>query len=171
MKNTFFLVAMFCAGQSLASTTVMIDGANWGFKFDPTSAQTRKNGSAAAEFQFEVVTRDGFIITGFVEPAEGKGTNAETCRSFYWQLSSKNPAIVKDSILVASKGGPFEVVSYVVNGSEQGQRLVQVNANYYGFRDGKCIDIHVSQAFPESAEPDYSNLLSFAKSFRYTDGK
>ena len=85
---------MFYAGQTLASTVVAVDGATWGFQFDPTASQTRKNGAIATEFQFESITRDGFIVTGFVEPAAGKGTNAETCRLFYWRLSSKNPAIV-----------------------------------------------------------------------------
>ena len=169
MRSTFLLSLALFAGQSHAASVVMVDGADWGFQFDPTGAQTRTDGSISSEFQFESISKDGFIVTGYVESADGKGTSAESCRAYYWKLSSKNPAIVKKSVSVVSKGGQFEVVSYVINGSEQGQNLIQVNANYYGFRDGKCIDVHVSQAFPENVKPDYKNLLDFAKSFGYTE--
>lgn len=171
IRTAFLLVSMFIAGHSLASTVVMVDGASWGFKFEPTSAQTRKSDPATGEFQFEALTQDGFIVTGFVEPAEGKGTNAKTCRTFYWQLFSKNPMIDKATIRVGSTGKQFEVVSYVAKGSTPTQRFVQFNSHYYGFRDGKCIDIHVSQAFSETGEPDFTNLRSFFKSFGYSDAK
>jgi len=171
VKPIVFLTLVFFAGHSLASSVILVDGTDWGFQFEPTSDQTRTNGSTTGEFQFEAITKSGFIVSGFVELAKGKGTSAETCRAHYWGLSSKNPAIVKDSVVVASKGGEFEVVSYVVTGSEGRQQLVQINANYYGFRDGKCIDVHISQAFPDNVKPDYSNMLSFAKSFGYTKAK
>ena len=171
MKPIVFLILVLFAGHSAASSVILVDGTDWGFQFEPTSDQTRKKGSTTSEFQFEAITKEGFIVTGFVEPAKGKGTSAETCRAYYWELSSKNPAIVTGSVVVASKSGQFEVVSYVVKGSEQDQQLVQINANYYGFRDGKCIDVHISQTFPDSVKPDYSNMLSFAKSFGYTKAK
>lgn len=171
MKARYFLIALFFAGQSLASNVVLVDGTNWGFQFDPTGAQIRKASSATGDFRFEAITRDGFIVSGFVESADGKGTSAETCKNHYWQLASRNPAIVQESVVAVPAAGPFEVVSYVVTGSEQGQSLVQINANYYGYRDGKCIDIHVSQAFPAGVDPDYANLLTFAESFGYANAQ
>ncbi len=171
MKPTVFLISLFLASHSEASSEILVDGATWGFQFEPTIEKPRKAGAASGEFQFEAITKDGFVVSGFVEPAEGKGTSPESCRAYYWKLTSQNPAIVKDSVMVVSEGGQFEAVSYMVVASDRGQRFVQVNANYYGFRDDKCIDVHVSQAWPEGVEPDMSNLLIFAKSFGYTKTK
>lgn len=168
MKPGIFLLSLLFAGQAFASSVVMVDGADWGFKFAPTLAQTRKTGSVSADFQFEGMTEEGFIVSGFVESAEGKGTDAATCKDYYWKRALRNPAIVRESVIVASRGKKFEVVSYAIEGSDEGIAVVSVNTNYYGFREGKCIDVHVSQVFPARGEPDYSSFLSFAKSFGYT---
>lgn len=85
---------------------------------------------------------------------------------YYWSLSSRNASIQKDTVKVASIE-PFAVVSYLIDAEYQGKRYIQPNANYYGFRDNKCIDVHVSQVFPHEAKIDYSNLIEFARSFGY----
>ncbi|MGB5707214.1 MAG: hypothetical protein WBM41_10290 [Arenicellales bacterium] len=84
----------------------------------------------------------------------------------YWALASKNPIIEKDTVKVVATE-PFAVVTYLVNTEYKEQRLVQINANYYGYRDGYCIDVHISQVFPYEVEIDYSNMIEFGKSFGY----
>lgn len=71
MKPGIFLLLLLFAGQAFASSVVMVDGADWGFKFAPTLAQTRKTGSVSANFQFEGMTEEGFIVSGFGESAKG----------------------------------------------------------------------------------------------------
>jgi hypothetical protein len=56
----------------------------------------------------------------------------------------------------------------LVEGDFQGKQFSQANTNYYGFRDGNCIDFHVSQIFRSRAEIDYGNLTEFGKSFGYS---
>jgi hypothetical protein len=126
----------------------------------------QKGNTSATEFQFDASTNVGFNISGFVEPASGKGGNSNECMKYYWAQSSRNPSIQQDSIKV-DVTGTFALVTYLIKADYQGKKYIQPNANYYGYRDGNCLDFHVSQTFLYNAKIDYSNLEEFGKSFSY----
>lgn len=160
---TLFLVA--ATPCSAASSVFVVPGQEWGFQFESTPIKSHR-GAFDGEYQLEVLSSGGLIATVFVEPAQGKAASPDECRSFYWALSSKNPAIVAESVKT-EVAGEFEVVSYTVQAKQGGVLYVQTNINFYGYREGKCIDVHISQAFPEGVPVDYANLELFRDSLKY----
>lgn len=150
----------------LADSIFLIPGETWGFQFDSPKLVNQKGDASAIEYQLQASTKSGFFISAFVEPANGKGTDSASCMKYYWALASKSPMIQKDTIKILASD-QFSVVSYLVEGEYKGGKLIQPSVNYYGYRDGKCIDFHISQAFPFDAKIDYSNLINFEKTFGY----
>jgi hypothetical protein len=161
---TLFLVAS--AACSAASSVFVVPGEEWGFQFESSPVKSHRGAFGDGEYQLEVLSSGGLIATVFVEAAQGKGATPEECRSFYWGLSSVNPAIVAESVKT-EVAGEFEVVSYTVEAEQGGVLYVQPNINFYGYREGKCIDVHISQAFPEGVQVDYANLELFRNSLKY----
>lgn len=158
---------LFSLSQTVFSGSIfMVPGENWGFQFNSPKLVQQKGNTSATEFQFQASTEAGFIISGFVEPGSGKGSSSTECMKYYWALSSKNPSIQKDTVKVVA-AEPFSVVTYLIEADHQGNKYIQPNANYYGYKDGNCIDFHISQAFLYNTAIDYSNLIEFGKSFGY----
>jgi len=158
---------LFSLSQTLyAGSIFMVPGENWGFQFNSPKLVQQKGNTSATEFQFEASTKVGFNISGFVEPGSGKGGSSAECMKYYWPQSSKNPSIQKNTVKVVA-AEPFTVVTYLIEADYQGKKYIQPNANYYGYRDGNCIDFHISQTFLYNSEIDYSNLLEFGKTFGY----
>ncbi|HEY8026363.1 MAG TPA: hypothetical protein VIF60_17505 [Burkholderiaceae bacterium] len=166
MRAVLTMILFFVAQAACADSIFLVPGQTWGFQFDSPKLVHQKGNASATEYQFEASTEVGFILSAFVEPATGKGTDSTSCMKYYWALSAKNPSIRLDSVKFLTKE-PFAVVSYVVEGDYKSKHFLQVNTNYYGFRDDNCIDFHVSQVFLSGAEIDYSNLQAFNKSFGY----
>ena len=150
----------------MAESIFIIPGESWGIRFNSPQLLQHRASTDASTYQLEASTEIGFILSAYVEPAAGKGKSSKECMSYYWGLASRNPSIQKDTVAVMP-ATPFHVVTYLIEAEYQGQRFIQPNANYYGYRDGKCIDVRVSQVFPFEAEIDYSNMLEFARTFGY----
>lgn len=166
MKSYSALLFFALSQPVFAESEFLMPGEAWGFRFNTPKLANQQSKESNHDFRFEAWTKSGFVVSGFVESADGKGRNAQECREFYWALASKNSNIQKDTIAVI-QSEPFAVVSYLIDITYQGKRYIQPNANYYGYRDGKCIDFHVSQIFPYEAEIDYSNMLEFGRTFGY----
>lgn len=160
------ITLLFFSQLLLADSIFLVPGETWGFQFDSPKLVNQKGSTSATQYQFQAATKSGFIISGFVEPSNEKGTDSASCMKFYWALSSKNPTIQKDTVKTLATD-QFSVVAYLVETEYKKQKIVQSNANYYGYRDGKCIDFHISQAFPSDVKIDYSNFLNFGKTFGY----
>lgn len=167
LRFTFFtLFSVASAACSAASSVFIVPSEEWGFQFESSPVKSHRGAFGDGEYQLEILSSGGLVATVFVEPAKGKGATPEECRSFYWRLSSRNPAIVSESVKI-EVADQFEVVSYTVEAEQGGVVYVQPNVNFYGYRDGKCIDVHISQAFPEGVAVDYANLELFRDSLKY----
>ncbi|MBU2713983.1 hypothetical protein [Zooshikella harenae] len=166
MKYLYLVIILFYSQTIIAENIFIVSGENWGFIFNSPKLETHRDGISETGYQFQASSREGFIVSGFVEPALGKGRSPEECKSFYWSKALRNPNILRDTITTV-KGGHFSIVNYLVDVEYKAKRYIQANTNYYGFREGKCIDVHVSQIFPFSKDIDFSNLLEFGKTFRY----
>ena len=63
----------------------------------------------------------------------------------------------------------FMLVNYVMEAKSKGQTSLHVNSNLYGYKDGKCIDIHVSQGFSDIKKIDFELLITFVSSLQYAE--
>lgn len=166
MRILLTLLLIGLSNGLMADSIFMVPDKNWGFQFSSPKLMKQKGNASKTEYQFQASTGGGFVVSGFVEPAKGKGADSASCMKYYWEEAVKNPSILKDTISVVAQK-PFAVVTYLIDTEYKGKRYIQVNANYYGFREGDCIDFHVSQVFPDQAEIDFSNMLEFGKTFGY----
>lgn len=167
----FYLTLLFLvSSSSLADESVfMVPERAWGFSFESPPLLYHKGQFDGANYQLEASTKIGLTLSLFVEPASGKGSSSQACKEFYWPHAAKNPSIVDDSVKVIAAEA-FVAVSYVVRAEHEGNWFIQPNTNYYSYRDGACIDAHISQVFPEGAKIDYANLIRFAETFDYHEG-
>lgn len=166
--RSLLLLAFFAPSAALAqdSSFFSVPGQDWGVRFKSSLVKSHKGVSNGAEFQLHIETTGGLFATVFVEPSDGKGSDARGCKEFYWASAQKNPRIDVDTI-EAGVSGDFSKISYIVRAELNGMSIVQPNANYYGYRSGKCIDIHVSQPFLKGDPIDYTNLQLFDSSLQY----
>lgn len=166
MRIYSLLILLTLSHTVNADSIFIIPGKSWGLQFDSPMLLKQQASASETHFQFNGSSAEGFIVSGFVEPAEDNKKTSLDCKNFYWKLAAQNKMIKKETVKETTTD-KFAVVNYQVDGEFQGKNFTQENANYYAFRDGKCIDIHVSHAFIEGKKVDVSHLQEFAKSVRF----
>jgi hypothetical protein len=107
-----------------------------GFKRE--SEETRPDGSGAMMMASNEGT--GLIVSAFIE-REKKRTTTEECRKLYW---GKGSGLVRRDVREEARGDLVAVHWMVPEAG--GVALRQKNINAYAYRDGTCIDIHISKA-------------------------
>jgi len=110
--------------------------------------------------------KTGFVMSIYVEPSLGKGIDKYECGNYYWQRASKNPMIIQNTVDQLDTN-EFIIVNYIMEAKSKGQTVLHVNTNLYGYRAGKCIDVHVSQAFLDPKAINFNLLINFAGSLQY----
>ena len=92
----------------------------------------------------------------------GNKTNAD-CRDKYWTKTKDNPYIIKES------AGLFEAemmlgVSYRIEGKYMGQPYKTANSHGYFIKNGKCVDLHVSQIpYSDEGMKNVENIVRTAR--------
>jgi hypothetical protein len=96
------------------------------------------------------------IVSAFVE-RERKNDSVEDCKKDYWGKASKSPLRKKDIHEV--RGDGVIAVHFIIPEFE-GVPANQKNINAYLYRDGTCIDIHLSKVmFKPEDEALFSAIL------------
>ncbi|HUR44572.1 MAG TPA: hypothetical protein VMZ27_01760 [Candidatus Saccharimonadales bacterium] len=113
--------------------------------------------SESGQFTCRGQTKDGFIISVFVESPQGKGgTKNEDVHAYYWPRASRNPLIEEKSIKTEQKN-KFVKVSYTT--------LDIPNVNFYFSYKGRWVDVHISKTgFTKEDEKrfaDFESILSY----------
>lgn len=92
----------------------------------------------------------------------GNQSNAQ-CRDKYWMKTKNNPYIIKDSIEL------FETtimlgVMYRIEGKYMGQPYKTSSSHGYFVKNGKCVDLHVSQIpYSDEGMKNVKNIVSTAR--------
>ena len=146
--------------------SLSLEGATWSlqidlprFKIDERA--TRPDGSGT-------MIRGGsrktdVIVSVFLERASDLHSTEE-CKEHYWSKASKSPLPKSD--IEHKSTDSMALVHWVVR-EYQGIPLMQKNINAYMYRDGVCIDIHLSKV---QYEPEDDALFSAVlDSVRYSD--
>jgi hypothetical protein len=105
-----------------------------------------------------------FTITFFVKQPQGDGTTNKDSYNFYWQPTSQNALIIKDSV-VTSETPKYIRVQYIMVVEIVGRAYRQMHAHYYFALRGKWAEVHIS--VPEDTREDKEVLEVFDKSFAY----
>jgi hypothetical protein len=138
----------------------------WGLRFLAPSMRELEKASTDGNFSYLADSPSGLVMSVFVEPAAGKGSDKLSCGNHYWQLTARNPAIIARSVdkVVADE---FIVVSYGLRVPRGDDWITQGNYNIYGFYKDSCIDIHLSKLFPTDAAINFQDFIEFATSLAY----
>lgn len=140
---------------------------NWALSYEAPPMVKIDEVDHPEQYQYVASANSGLVMSVFVEPAAGKGTDARSCGRYYWRLTAQNPAIMGSTVdrIDADK---FIIVSYAVKVPEGDDWIVQGNYNIYGFRDNQCIDIHLSKLFLDDAAINFDEFIRFASSLAVT---
>ena len=143
-------------------TRVSIPGRAWALQFSPKITENRRNQERNGDFSWEGIAAGAVVVTLFVESAQGKGTTPQTCMNYYWSLARQNRLVSKESV-IPFQSSEFPGVVYATANNV----IVQSNMNFYGYRDGQCIDVHISKTFGPNSDPDLKELFLLKKSLTY----
>ena len=105
-----------------------------------TSSESKNDGG-----RFSYTGADGNTgITFSIHTEDIKGGTNKQCRDEYWAKTQNSPYIVKESAVF------FETptllgITYRSEGEYRGRPFTTVNSHGYFVRNGKCVDLHVSQ--------------------------
>ena len=84
--------------QTSASPTKQfhkIPNQKWRFAYSaPKMKRIQENNSGRGYQYLGESKKTGFVMSMYVEPSRGKGTDKFECGNYYWQKASKNPMIM-----------------------------------------------------------------------------
>lgn len=156
------VLVMSCVHAEKYSFTV--PEKNMVLSFDAPGLSSFEGRSNKEQMQFKAQGFEGFNLSYFVEPSEGKGSNAKECFEFYWKRAQTNPMMDKATIKLRESGN-MSVAEYDLAGEWQGKNFRMPNRNFYLYVKGNCIDIHISKLpFTES---DLKMFRNFEDSIKF----
>lgn len=89
-------------------------------------------------------------ITFSIHTEDARGGSHKECRDEYWKRTQASPYIIKGSAELFETPALLGV-TYRSEGEYKGKRFALVNSHGYFVKNGKCVDLHVSQ-IPYSPE-------------------
>lgn len=143
-----------------------IPNANWALRYQAPEMTPIDERFADHHFQYVASAKTGLVMSVFVEPAQGKGRDKRSCGDYYWQLTAQNPMIIARTV-DRTDTTDFIIVSYAIKVPDGDSWLVQGNYNLYGFRENRCIDIHLSKLYPTDSDINFSEFITFASSLEF----
>ena len=160
------LAAMGCAKEYLKGaekTAIEVPHEGWEIRFEspPLAEKEELRGDDGYTFHGSA---GRFTITLFVKQPQGEGTTNKDSYNFYWQPTSQNALIIKDSV-VTSETPKYIRVQYTMVVEIVGRAYRQMHVHYYFALGGKWSEVHVS--VPEDTKEDKEVLEVFDKSFSY----
>jgi len=154
------------SGTAAASeTTLEIPGQGWQLSFDAPSLTKVDEHDRPGQYMYEA-NAGTFNLSLYVEDPSCSGGNSH--KDFYdcfWAKSSRNPMIVKPSV-VATETPAYYKVAYDVEAPWEGKTVHLKNVNFLISYRGKWTDLHISVVEP--TEADLALLTTFEKSLHYS---
>lgn len=122
---------------------VTVPGEGWHLVVDTPPLTSSDGASQDGRFRYTGVDiNNGITFSIHTEPMS-EGTNAG-CREHYWNKAAANPYIVKESV-VQFETEHLHGVTHRSEGEYKGRPFTTVNSHGYFVKNGKCVDLHVSQ--------------------------
>jgi len=160
------LAAMGCAKEYLRvaeKTTIQVPQKGWEIRFESPPLAKKQETREEDGYTFRG-SSGRFTISFFVREPQTDGTTNKDCYDFYWQRTSQNALIVKDSV-VTSETPKYIRVQYIMVVEIVGRAYRQMHVHYYFALGGNWAEVHIS--VPEDANEDKEVLEIFDKTFVY----
>lgn len=141
---------------------VTIPGQGWNLVVDTPPLTSSEGTNKDGRFRFVGAdTQYGITFSIFTEDLEN-GSNVQ-CRDKYWAKTKENPYIIKESVELFET--PIMLgVTYHVAGMYMGQPYKTANSHGYFVKNGKCVDLHVSQIpYTDEARKVVEAIVTTAK--------
>lgn len=142
---------------------IPIPNEGWAIEFDSPFFTERKDARKGTDYTF-VANAGSFNMSLFVEQPHGNGQSHADCYQYYWPLSSRDPLIMRDTIVASHTEKYYRVQcdTAVQLGDQQGR---QRHVHYYFVFQGRWVDIHISIIAP--TKEDDAIIAAFDKSLTY----
>lgn len=160
------LGTMGCAKEYLRGaekTAIEVPQKGWEIQFESPPLAEKKESREEDGYTFRG-SSGRFTISFFVRQPQGEGTTNKDCYEFYWQRTSQNSLIVKDSVMT-SETPKYIRVQYIMVVEIVGRAYRQMHVHYYFALGGNWAEVHIS--VPEDAQEDKEVLEVFDKTFSY----
>jgi hypothetical protein len=160
------LAAMGCAKEYLRGpekTTIQVPQKGWEIRFESPPLAKKEESRGEDGYTFRG-SSGRFTISFFVKQPQGDGTTNKDSYNFYWQPTSQNALIVKDSV-VTSETPKYIRVQYIMVVEIVGRAYRQMHVHYYFAHGGNWSEVHIS--VPENTQEDKEVLEVFDKTFQY----
>jgi len=144
------------------SNIVTIPGQGWKLVVDTPPLTSSESRNEDGRFSYTGAdTNSGITFSIYTEDmANG---NSKQCREKYWTKTKSNPYIVKDSAVMFETATLFGV-TYRSGGVYKGTPFTMVNSHGYFVKNGKCVDLHVSQLpYSDEGKTKVENIVRSAK--------
>ena len=157
------------AGQSTGSedtASLSLEGKTWSLlvdlpKFKIEERKTRPDGSGT--MIRGASRKTDVVVSVFLERAPNL-QSMEECKEYYWGQASRSP--LPKSEIKHEVTGSMALVHWLVK-EFQGISVMQKNVNAYLYRDGVCVDIHLSKVEYKAA--DDALFTAVLDSVRYSN--
>lgn len=143
---------------------VVIPTTGWGVIFASPPLKKYEAKRIKNSFRYYASAYKYTQISIYVEPSVHNISSPEGCKNYYWNKAKKNPLIREDTINFISDK-LFDRVSYFTDIKIQNQDRESGNINFYGYRDGYCIDVHFSKIV--TGRDDLAVIMKFTRSLSY----
>jgi hypothetical protein len=151
--------------QSKSITRLSFPGKGWSLlidlpEFKILEKETRRDKSETMILASNRKT--DLVVSVFLE-SDPEFTSKEQCKDHYWGLASQSPLPKSQVEHVSTES--MAIVRFLVKEHEGIPN--QKHTNAYMYRDGVCIDVHLSKA--PYAERDSALFATVLQSIRYSD--
>ena len=122
---------------------VSIPGEGWHLVVDAPPLTSSRGATDGGRFSYSGVDGNSGVTFSVHTEEMKNGTNRQ-CRDFYWARAEDNPYLVRDSVVFFDT--PILLgLTHRSAGDYQGRPFSTVNSHGYFVKNGKCVDLHVSQ--------------------------
>ena len=143
--RTLFIMLLVALPQVVVAETniVTITGQGWHLIVDMPPLTSFEGKSEGGRFSY--TGADGKSgVTFSINTEDMKTGSRKQCRDEVWAKTQNNPTIVKGSAVFFETPSLLGV-TYRSEGEYRGRPFTTVNSHGYFVRNGKCVDLHVSQ--------------------------
>jgi len=162
------LIAAFLTTLSLTviaePNIVTIPNQGWSLIVETPPLTSSESSNKDGRFRYiGADTASGITFSIHTEDWDLENQSNTQCREKYWMKTKNNPYIIKESVELFETATMLGVM-YRIEGKYMGQPYKTASSHGYFVKNGKCVDLHVSQIpYSDEGMRNVKNIVRTAR--------